>query len=192
MVKSPHSNPFLAWFGRSAIQREARIYQQLEGVPGVPASHGLANRDHLVLECIDGPTLRIAALELADRESFYSRLKNTVEAMHAAGVAHSDLKRKENILVGPNETPFVIDFGIAVSRTDTGKLKFGPGFRTASQMDWNAWIKLKHGRQPQSLPPEDADLYQPLLVERWARKARTPWKVLTLRKMRKRRRLPKN
>lgn len=159
-------------------------------MPGVPKSFGLAKSDHLVLEAIDGPTLRIVALELKERERFFLRLRQTLIAMHAAGVAHSDMKRKENIVVGPDETPYLIDFGIAVTNPRSAGVTIGPGFEMARQMDWNAWIKLKHGRRldPQALPPEDAAVYRPLLAERLARKARGPWKTLSMRKLRKRRR----
>jgi serine/threonine protein kinase len=106
--------------------------------------------------------------------------------MHAAGVAHGDLKRKENTLVTADESPKVIDFGIAAIRDAGGLL--GRPFETMRQMDLNAWIKLKYGRNTDALPADEAELYRPLLVERWARKVRTPWKVLTLRNLRKRRR----
>jgi serine/threonine protein kinase len=108
--------------------------------------------------------------------------------MHAAGIAHSDLKRKENILVGPDETPFLIDFGIAAARPRIAGIRIGPGFATARQMDWNAWIKLKYGGRPESLPADDANLYRPLVIERWARRLRGPWKTLSMRKLRKNRR----
>ena len=65
--------------------------------------------------------------------------------MHAAGVAHADLKRKANIIVGPGERPWLIDFGIAARR---GTSALGRSwFEHAVQGDYNAWIKLKYGRR---------------------------------------------
>jgi serine/threonine protein kinase len=188
VVKSPHTNPLLAWFGRRAIRREARVYARLAGIPGIPACHGLARGEHLVLEHVAGPTLRQAARSLADRERFFARLLETVLAMHAAGVAHGDLKRKENTLVGPGEKPCIIDFGIACLG--------GPGatgfqrrrFELTRQIDLNSWIKLKYGTRPEGMTAEDAALHRPLPVERWLRRARAPWQWLTLRRARKRRR----
>jgi len=188
VVKSPHPNPVLAAFGRRAIRREAQAYAALAGIPGIPRSHGLADGQHLVLAHVPGPTLRQAAADLRDRDQFFARLLETIRAMHAAGVAHGDLKRKENTLVGPDETPYIIDFGIA-SRREASERRFGRWrFELFRQMDLNAWIKLKYGPRPDTLSTEDAAIYQPLLVERWARKARAPWKLVTLRRMRKRRR----
>ena len=188
VVKSPHPNRFLAWFGRRAIRREANVYARLAGIPGVPASFGLARGDHLVLAHVAGPTLRKAAASLADRERFFARLLETILAMHAAGVAHGDLKRKENTLVGPDERPFIIDFGIACVLESEASGWSRRRFELTRQVDLNAWIKLKHGTRPENLPPDEAPLYRPLAIERWARRMRPHWQWLTLRRARKRRR----
>ena len=186
VVKSPHPNPLLAWFGRRAIRHEAEVYALLAGVPGIPRCLGLAGSRHLVLEHVAGPTLKAAAAGLADREAFLARLLATIHAMHAAGVAHGDLKRKENTLIGPGETPYIVDFGIACTATRRGLA--ARRFTLTRQMDLNAWIKIKYGSRPEAIAPEDQALHRPLAIERLARKARSPWKMLTLRRLRKRRR----
>ena len=87
--------------------------------------------------------------------------------MHAAGVVHGDLKRKDNIIVGPGERPYLIDFGVAWLRSNSTLLNrvwFEPG----KQMDYNAWIKLKYQRRTDSLSATDAALYRPLLIERYS------------------------
>ena len=131
---------------------------------------------------------RSAANTLADRERFFARLLETVRALHQAGIAHGDLKRKENTLVGPGETPYIIDFGVACVRRP-GTHHFNRiRFEQTRQMDLNAYIKLKYGPFTDQMTPADAALYRPLLVERLARRARGPWKLLTLRRLRQRRR----
>lgn len=188
VVKSPHPNPFLALFGRRAIRREARAYDRLHGVAGVPRSFGLAASEHLVLERVSGPTLRQAAAGLEDRARFFDRLLASIRAMHAAGVAHGDLKRKENTLVGPGEAPCIIDFGVACLRGERSLGFNRLRFELTRQMDLNAYIKLKYGPGTDTMSAEDAPLYRPLLIERIARGARKPWQLLTLRRLRKRRR----
>jgi predicted Ser/Thr protein kinase len=188
VVKSPHPNPFLAWFGRRAIRREANVYARLAGIPGVPGCFGLARGEHLVLAHVPGPTLRQVAHSLEDRERFFARLLETILAMHAAGVAHGDLKRKDNTLVGPDERPFIIDFGIASVLMPATSAWGRRRFELTRQVDLNAWIKLKHGTRPENLPPDEAPLYRPLAIERWARRMRPHWQWLTLRRARKRRR----
>ena len=192
VVKSPHQNPFLAWFGRRSIQREAQVYDSLRGLEGMPRSYGLADSEHLVLEHVAGPTLRAASAVLDDRDRFFDQLLESIRAMHEAGVAHGDLKRKENTLVGPDETPCIIDFGVACLRRDSAQGLRRKRFELMQQMDLNAYIKLKYGPFTDNMSPRDAALYRPLLIERWARRARGPWKFLTLRGARKRRRANRN
>lgn len=191
VVKSPHPNRFLAWFGRHTIQREAKAYERLNGITGIPRSFGMAGSKHLVLEHVPGPTLRVAAANLDDREAFFQRLLSSILSMHESGVAHGDLKRKENTLVGPEQRPYIIDFGVACLRNDNDGWLQQKKFELMRQMDLNAYIKLKYGNHTDQIAPKDAQLYRPLLIERMARRARGPWKFLTLRKTRKRRRARK-
>jgi serine/threonine protein kinase len=183
VVKSPHRSALLGYFGRLAIHREHRLYRQLEGIPGVPRVHGLLDDRHLVLEAIEGPSLREheSAL-LGDR--FFADLLETIDAMHAAGIAHGDLKRKDNILVGPNGRPYLIDFGIACRAGRRGFKRWR--FEWTKQLDYNAWIKLKYGRNPAGISAADATRYRPLWIERIARWIRVPWQKLTLRRPRQR------
>jgi predicted Ser/Thr protein kinase len=182
VVKSPHRRFPFGRIARASVRREAGIYAQLENVPGIPKCHGLAAEQHLALDHIAGHSLRDRMP--AGRDEFFARLLVTIQAMHAAGVAHGDLKRKNNVLVGPDERPYIIDFGIA--RAD------GPGliarllFNWFRQLDLNAWVKLKHGGRPAALPAADAAIHRPLLLEHLARMVRIPWQFLTLRRPRQR------
>jgi predicted Ser/Thr protein kinase len=191
VVKSPHRGP-LAFVGKRALMRENRVYSRLAGVRGVPRCYGLLDGTHLVLEHVAGESLRTQA-ELKNRERFFAELLNSIEAMHAAGVAHGDLKRKNNVVVGPGEHPYIIDFGIARLRK-TDSARGGPVFEWVKQMDYNAWAKLKYRGHMDELSAEDAARYRPLWLERLARWIRVPWQTLTLRRPRQRwraRRKPK-
>ena len=196
VVKKAHgSGPFGPLY-RHLLRREHAVYEQLAGVPGVPRTYGLVDGEHLALEYIAGPSLRTHERELKDRARFFVALLETLRAMHAAGVAHADLKRKANIIVGPGERPWLIDFGIA-ARRGTSRLSRA-WFGHAVQGDYNAWIKLKYGRRiapaevAEVLSPEDAQLYRPLWTERVARAIRVPWQTITLRRPRQRWRARRN
>jgi serine/threonine protein kinase len=186
VVKGPHAGALRERLGRAAIAREHRVYSRLEGVAGIPRLFGLIDGRLLVLEHVDGNSLREAHGEISDRERFFAKLIDTVEAMHRRGVAHGDLKRKDNVLVGPGEVPFIIDFGVACTFDAGQGFVRRKCFETIRQMDLNAWIKLKHGRHPTDLPPADAARYKPLWLERIARWIRIPWQTLTLRRPRQR------
>jgi len=198
VVKKPHRGGPLGGLWRSLLKREQAVYERLAGIAGIPRSFGLIGDEYLALELIAGPSLREHEARLTDRDAFFARLLTTIEAMHAAGVAHGDLKRKDNIIVGHGERPYLIDFGIAVRRSPTNGLFNRLVFERLRQMDLNAWVKLKYGRRidPETerdvLSPEDAAIYRPLLIERLARAVRVPWQTITLRRPRQRWRARRN
>jgi len=191
VVKTPHRGGPLGSLWRSLLRREAAVYARLGGIAGIPRSFGLVG-EGLVLEHVAGPSLREHEPRIGDREAFFAKLLATIEGMHAAGVAHGDFKRKDNIIVGAGERPYLIDFGIAVRRSETSALWNRVVFAPLKQMDMNAWIKLKYGRRvdPESehgvLSAEDAAIYRPLWLERIARTLRVPWQKITLRRPRQR------
>jgi serine/threonine protein kinase len=178
VVKSPHERSLLGRLGRYALRREHRVYLRLEGVPGVPRCLGLLDGKHLVLEHVPGPSLRTHDAQVRDRERFFAALLASIEAIHAAGVAHGDLKRKNNIVVGPDEQPCIVDFGVARLRKPGREGRGGPVFEWVRQTDYNAWAKLKYRRRMEALAPEDAARYRPLRLERFARWIRIPWQKL--------------
>lgn len=188
VIKRAHGGWLLGRAAKAAIARETAAYARLAHVPGVAKSYGSLGDNCLILEHISGSSLRAQEMKLRDRSAFFDALLATLEAMHAAGVAHGDLKRKDNTIVGPNEQPYIIDFGIASVRRPEGGAINRLWFEWMRQMDYNAWIKLKYGRRPTGLSPKDRDLYKPLWIEQIARGARIAWQKLTLRRWRKRRR----
>jgi predicted Ser/Thr protein kinase len=192
VVKQPHRGGVLQGVWRRLLRREHAVYERLGGLAGIPRSFGLIGGEYLALEFIAGPSLRKHEPQLTDREAFFARLKHTVEAMHAAGVAHGDLKRKDNIIVASGERPYLIDFGIAVRRSARSAVFNRLVFDRFRQMDLNAWVKLKYGRrvdpemEPGVLSAEDAAVYRPLPIERFARAVRVVWQKLSLRRPRQR------
>lgn len=171
-------------FSEAAIRREEQIYRRLSGVVGIPRCFGLLDDRYLVLEYVPGNSYRKLEHRLVDREGFFTRLLATLNEMHEAGVAHGDLKRKDNILVGPNEDPYVIDFGIAIKTDD----RRGFVFNSIRQADRNAWIKHKYQGRMEQLSAEDREIYKPMVLEKVLRIVRVFWQKLTLRRWRKRNR----
>ena len=169
---------------RAMLRREFAIYGRLHGIRGVPACHGMSG-DELVLEFIDGQSLRETQPDAGRRESFFAELRELIESIHRAGVAHGDLKRKDNIFLGRDGRPYVIDFGTAIAAsTDAGPLR-RLLFRQLRRMDLNAWVKLKYQRQGVQISPEDDAMLRPTITERIARVVRRAWRSLTFRRLRK-------
>jgi len=148
----------------AVLRREARALQALGGFPGAPRLLGLAGRDGFVMERLEGQRLP----HLKDNDlppAFFDALLRALRAMHAAGVAHGDLRRK-NVLVEPGAPPRprLIDFGTAIV------LGPRPGpirkalWRRARRIDLLHYAKLKEHYLPGSLTPEE---------KRWL--AYAPW-----------------
>ena len=115
-------------------------------------------------------------------------LLEVLQATHRAGVAHADLKRKENILVTPDGLPVLIDFGSAVTCADGSSGFRCWMFRQTCQIDLNAWIKHKYLGRYDEISSEDLPYYQPTVIERVVRPIRRIWRKITARQWRKARR----
>jgi tRNA A-37 threonylcarbamoyl transferase component Bud32 len=113
--------------------REARAVNAVEhaGVVDVFAHGRTADgRLYLVMSFVAGTTLRAkvtaGALSLADAIALLAPIADALDAAHAAGVIHRDLK-PDNIMVSDSGRVFVLDFGIA-KLAPTGDA--GPGTLT--------------------------------------------------------------
>lgn len=177
------------WFARAVrramLRREHAAYQRLAGVPMVPRCLGLSPDGSLMLEYRPGEAYRENLPALRDRQAFFEALLAGILALHAAGVAHADLKRRGNILVSADGQPILLDFGSAVLRPAGGGGLGGFLFRQACRMDLNAWIKLKYRRRYDLVTADDCRYYQPTLLESAARVIRKTWRKLTGRQFRK-------
>ncbi len=150
------------------LRNEYRAYSRLSEVRGVPRCYGLLDGCYLVLEYIDGVPIRRA--QITDRDMFFETLLHLIKALHTAGVAHGDLKKKDNILVIEGRTPCVIDFGAAIAR----KQGFAPLnhylYNVARKFDFNAWVKLKYERRLKNMTDEDMEYYDRTVIEKVARR----------------------
>ncbi|MBI3900350.1 MAG: hypothetical protein HY308_19000 [Gammaproteobacteria bacterium] len=155
------------WFSRWTLRREHNAYQRLDGFAGSPPCHGLLGGRYLVLDYIDGVPLRDAPI--ADRQLFFDTLLEYIKELHQRGVAHADLKRKDNLLVIDGRRPCLIDYGAAIVQ----KRGFTPFNRffydLARQFDFNAWVKLKH-RYIEQAPAADLAYYKLTRIEWLARR----------------------
>ncbi len=126
----------------ATLRREYQAYQQMQGVANIPQCFGFLKQQYLVMEYIHGTPYREAVWE--DREKWFTELRQTIEAFHARGVSHGDLKSKSNIIVTADQKPCVIDFGTAIIH----KSGFHPVnhalFKFSQRIDRNAWVKHKY------------------------------------------------
>ena len=170
-IKAPSGRGLLRWLRGLSLKREHRAYRRLVGLAGFAHCHGLFADRYLVLDYIEGEDFRQA--RLPDRNAFFDQLLETILAMHRHGVAHGDLKRKDNLRVARGGRPIILDLGAAVRRKPRGGILNRKLFEFMRQTDLNAWIKLKYGSY-QQIAPEDLVYLRRSRLERWLSRLRGP------------------
>ena len=103
------------WLGRWLAERERDALKRLADLPAIP--------DHRGPVCIGDEPLSNAVAHvyieghpLAKHEivvsEFFPTLQRTLDEMHRRGIAYVDLHKRENIIVGEEGLPYLIDFQI--------------------------------------------------------------------------------
>jgi len=145
------------------LRREYKVYSRLSEIQNIPRCYGLIDGRYLVLEHIDGVPIRSA--QITNRSVFFEDLLNLIKELHKAGIAHTDLKKKDNLLVVKGKTPYMLDFGAAVIR----KSGFAPLnrclYNIGSKFDFNAWVKLKYEGY-KNVSEKDKKYYNRTVVEK--------------------------
>jgi len=111
------------WIGRLLARREAWAYRLLADLEAVPEFLGRWGRTGIVHVFIEGQPLS-PGLSLPD--DFFERLKKAIEKLHDRGMAYVDLEKPENVLLGADGRPYLIDFQIAWTLTTNYKLQIPP------------------------------------------------------------------
>ena len=138
----------MEWLGRLLGSREQWFMDRLAGIEGIPVSLGpivAAGRpvpnavSHLYIE---GQALGEG--QWVD-DSFFPRLERIVAEMHARGVAHVDLNKRENILVDSLGRPHLLDYQISWALPPQSRLaRLLLGWLTAILQQCDSYHLLKH------------------------------------------------
>lgn len=98
------------WIGRLLAAREWACLERLNGVRGIPALIERRGATGIVREYVEGH-----AMSSGERvpDAFHAELRELIAAIHARGMAYVDLEKCENVLVGDDGRPHLIDFQIA-------------------------------------------------------------------------------
>lgn len=98
------------WLGRWLVQRELTSFERLQDVEGIPKVIGRWEKTGLVRGYVEGhPLMRGEHVP----DDFHPRLRSLIDAIHERGMAYVDLEKSENVIVGDDGRPHLIDFQIA-------------------------------------------------------------------------------
>ena len=125
---------------RSRMQREARTAGRLQE-PHVVPIHDFGEIDgqlYVDMRLIDGKDLatmlsRYGPLSPPRAVAIVRQIGSALDAAHAAGVLHRDVK-PENILVSGDDFAYLVDFGIASATSDEKLTQFGTTVGTVKYM----------------------------------------------------------
>lgn len=155
------------WLGRRLARKEIGLMRLMADVEGLPKWAGEV--------IVDGrPWPNAAAHEwipgrpfhptIAVDDEFFPRLKVILEALHARRYAYVDLGKAENILIGDDGRPYLIDFQLPFSPHPW--LPLGWWLRALQQTDIYHLYKHWSRARPDQLTEaqRDLDQYRPWLV----------------------------
>jgi RIO-like serine/threonine protein kinase len=161
VVKDYSSNRFLYrnTFGRFLLWRERNAYRRLKGLRGVPTCYRVVDGLALVIEEISGRNIEGLENEGGLSEGFFEKLQGVVQDVHSRGLAHCDLKRAPNILLGHDERPYIVDWSASISEREFRFFPLNLIYQRFLQDDLNAITKMKLRHCPESISPDEARRY---------------------------------
>ncbi len=161
VVKDFSGNRFLFRnsVGRFLIWREAKAYGKLSGIKGVPEFYGVMDGLALAVEEIPGRSLENLEKEIHLPHTFFESMEVLVNAFHRRGLAHCDLKRAPNTLLGTDGMPYVVDWAASISKKELWFPPFNRVFRRFMLDDELAIVKLALRHCPDRVSAEKKARY---------------------------------
>lgn len=150
----------MRWLGRRLADREMAMYEAVADLPGVPRSLGRWSDTGFAHVYVEGHPLQRG--ERVD-DDFFPRLASLLGELHRRGIAYVDLEKRENILVGDDGRPNLIDFQISwrwPGDRRSGAQRWVPAplgrWLLRRLQDGDRYHLLKHQRRhrPDTLTPE--------------------------------------
>jgi len=114
VLKMSRTEPFvgvpLEWLGRWLCGREVRFYAALSDLPNVPPVLGRIGATGFVHAYVPARPL---SRERSTPDGFFDQLVALLRELHRRDVAYVDAHKPQNILVGDDGRPHLIDFQIS-------------------------------------------------------------------------------
>ncbi len=152
------------WFrnvaGRFLVWRESRALRKLEDLAGVPRLYRVVDGLALVLEEIPGTSLADLETERVLSEDFFAACQQLVSLFHERGIAHCDLKRAPNIILGSNGHPNIVDWAAAIRQSEFSVYPLNRIYRRFLLDDELAIIKLKLKHCPHAVTEQEKSTFE--------------------------------
>lgn len=107
----------MRWLGRWLARRETMFLTHLQGVPGIPRVYPTVRVDGAIARHVTAHDfVEGSPLSLANQpgEVFFRRVDTLIEELHRRRIVYVDLHKQENVIVGDDGYPYLIDFQISM------------------------------------------------------------------------------
>ncbi len=144
----------MRWLGELLARREVEVFKKLQGIRGIPEFMGTIGPTGFVHAFVPGKPL-------APRQGlttvFFDELAELLRAVHGRYVAYVDTNKRDNILLGEDGKPWLIDFQISWNCRKNGRSNFISRWllRRFQAEDWYHYYKHKAGLARRICSPED-------------------------------------
>lgn len=148
------------WIGRFLAHREAGFYRRLQDLDAVPRFLGMWGKHGFIHAYVDGHPMQKGERVPDD---FFNHLRDAIDTIHLRGMAYVDLEKPQNVVVGDDGRPYLIDFQISWRLTDYGEWLWPARFilNRLQAADRYHLGKLQRRTRPDQLPPEQlAETYR--------------------------------
>lgn len=103
----------LQWLGKWLRDREVRIYEKLHDLPNVPRMVARVGDTGFLHAFVEGRPLERGK---PVPDGFFAELERLMAEVHRRGIAYVDTNKPQNILLGDDGRPHLIDFQISWDR----------------------------------------------------------------------------
>ena len=146
----------LKWIGAFLVSRETRFYQKLADVPNVPDFLGRYGTNGFIHRYVPGRPLE---KDKPIPYGFFEELKQLMLTVHARGIAYVDANKPQNILLGDDGRPHLIDFQISWDTDELGNTWLNRlVLRRLQREDMYHVLKHKRRMRPDELTEEERAL----------------------------------
>lgn len=163
----------MAWLGKRLADRERTALEKLSDLPNLPKpckevkANGKLLPNAAAREFLDGHPLSSGEVV---NSLFFPSLKKLLAEMHARGLAYVDLHKRENIIVGDDGRPYLIDFQICFDATNP-RIRWIPGIglllRYLCRSDDYHLLKhvIKHRPDQAAIAEQELDAVRPWWIK---------------------------